>query len=174
MSVRTLVLAAVAAATVGPLAAAGTASAAPARAVPSCGNHAITVTATGEQGATGHSNVILLFRNHTHHRCSLHGYPGVDALRHDGSVLAHARRTVNGFTGGSRHGVPTVVLRPGQYASADLEWTNFNTSTGGTCATAGRIAVTPANTARSTVLHRPVTKCNLQVHPTVRGKSGNG
>lgn len=145
-----------------------------AAAVPACGDHALTVTATAPQGATGHGNLVLRFRNHTVHSCSLYGYPGVDALSAGGHVLAHARRTVAGFTGGSTHGVRTVVLRPGGYASADVEWLNFEPKTGRTCRFSRSIAVTPANTGHTVHRTRSVSTCRLQVHPTVAGRTGNG
>ena len=141
---------------------------------PACGNSTLTVSATAEQGATGHANFVLLFKNHTSHSCSLYGYPGLDALSASGHVLAHARRTLSGFTGGSRHGLQTVVVRPGRYASADVEWMNFNPSTGGGCRFSHSVAATPANTTHTVHLARAVSVCSLQVHPTVAGRSGNG
>ncbi|HEX3335962.1 MAG TPA: DUF4232 domain-containing protein, partial [Jatrophihabitans sp.] len=99
----------------GALATAGIAVAAPASAsVAACGNASLAVTATREQGATGHANFVLLFRNKTQSACSLYGYPGLDALSATGQVLAHAKRTLVGFTGGSRHGLQTIVVRPGR------------------------------------------------------------
>src|SRR5437763_14740318 len=78
--------------------------------VPACGNHSLAVSATAEQGATGHSNFVLLFKNKTTHTCSLFGYPGLDALNASGGVMTHARRTLTGFTGGSTPGRPTSVV----------------------------------------------------------------
>lgn len=163
-------LAAAALATTGLLAAAGPAAA---TAVPACGNHSISVSRTHTQGATGHSNVVLRFKNVTHSKCSLHGYPGLDALNVHGHVLAHARRTLNGFTGGA-HAVRTIVIKAGRYASADVEWLNFNPSTGGSCRFSHSIATTPANTSHTVHFKVSVSVCRLQVHPTVAGTSGNG
>ena len=142
--------------------------------VRACGDHSLSVTATAPQGATGHGNLVLRFRNRTSRACSLYGYPGVDALTASGHVLAHAHRTVAGFTGGSTHGVRTVVVRPGHYASADVEWLNFNPRTSGACRFSHAIAVTPANTGHTVHRARSVSACRLQVHPTVPGRTGNG
>lgn len=142
--------------------------------VPACGNAAVKVTATATQGATGHGNLVLRFRNRTSHTCTLYGYPGLDAVTASGHVLAHATRTVSGFTGGSRHGVRTVVLRPGHYASADVEWLNFHPTTGRSCRFSAAIATTPAGTSHTVRLARSVSVCRLQVHPTVPGRTGNG
>jgi hypothetical protein len=142
--------------------------------LPACGNASLTVSASGAQGATGHGNVVLRFKNRTSHTCTLYGYPGLDALSGTGHVLAHARRTLHGFTGGSLHGVRTVVVRPGKQASADVEWMNFQPTTGGTCRFSHSIAATPANTGHTVHLARSVSVCDLQVHPTVPGTTGNG
>ena len=140
---------------------------------PACGNHALAVTNTPSDGAMGHSRIVLLFRNRTHSACSLYGYPGVDALGGYGDVLRHARRTLNGAMGGA-HQVRTVTVLPGHYASAVLEWANFNQTTSGDCTFSSSIAVTPANTSHSTYLPVSVSICDLQVHPTVAGTNGNG
>jgi Protein of unknown function (DUF4232) len=169
---RTAALGAAAAAAL----AAGGLLAAPAQAttVPACGNSSLAVSATGEQGATGHANFVLLFRNRTRSSCSLFGYPGLDALNSAGTAIAHARRTLVGFTGGSRHGLRTIVVAPGRYASADVEWLNFNPTTTGSCRFSHSVATTPANTTHTVHLARSVSICRLQVHPTVAGTSGNG
>jgi hypothetical protein len=143
-------------------------------AVRACGDHALKVTATRTQGATGHGNLLLRFKNTTRHACTLYGYPGLDALDGSGHVLKHAKRTVSGFTGGSRHGVRTITVKPGKFASADVEWMNFNPKTGGDCKVSAKIAATPAGTGHTVRFKRAVSVCRLQVHPTVAGRSGNG
>jgi hypothetical protein len=158
------------------LAAAGCALAVPSAAsaaAPQCGNHALAVGATASQGAAGHGNFVLLFRNKTTHACTLYGYPGLDALDASGAVIKHARRTLTGFTGGSTKGLQTIVVRPGRYASADVEWMNFNPTTGGECRWSESVAATPAGTSHTVKLARSVSLCRLQVHPTVAGKTGN-
>lgn len=140
---------------------------------PACKGALIHVTHSQGEGATGHANVILRFRNISQKTCTLRGYPGVDALRANGTVLRHATRRLEGFTGGA-HSVKTIVLKPNHVASADLEWTNFNSSTGGDCTFSKSIAVTPANTKHTVHFTLSVSKCRLQIHPTVAGRTGNG
>jgi hypothetical protein len=166
---KTVSLAAAATLALGCLAAAPAAHAT----TPACGNSSLAVSATAEQGATGHGSFVLLFRNKTTHTCTLFGYPGLDAVTATGHVLAHARRTLTGFTGGSTQGLQTIVVRPGRYASADVEWHNFNFATGGSCRFSYGVDATPANTSHTVFLKRSVSVCGLQVHPTVAGKSGN-
>jgi hypothetical protein len=144
------------------------ASAAP----PACGNDSLAVRASRGQGFAGHGALVLLFRNKTTHACTLFGYPGVDALNARGGVIAHARRTLTGSAGGSPQGVQTVRVNPGAFASATVEWLNFNPMTAGPCRFSHAIAVTPANTSHTRVIDRSVSVCRLQVHPTVAGRTG--
>jgi Protein of unknown function (DUF4232) len=141
--------------------------------VAACGNATLAVSHSTPQGAAGHANVVIRFRNVGYASCSLRGYPGLDALRGNGTVLAHAQRTLNGFTGGA-HALRTIVLAPGRYASADVEWMNFNPTTGGSCAFSSSIATTPPNTVHAKHFPVSVSNCRLQVHATVAGRTGNG
>lgn len=165
-----LVLALLAAAVVGRAAMA--AASADAAVPPACGDDALAVTATPSQGATGHANFVLEFRNVSGVKCTLRGYPGLDAIGKQGHLLKHAKRTLNGFTGGVHH-IHTVLVRPGKFASADVEWTNFGPH-GGSCKGSLSVNATPANTGYTVHLAEHVMLCGLQVHPTVAGKSGNG
>ena len=144
------------------------ASAAP----PACGNRAVAVSGTRTQGFAGHGAFVLLFRNKTLHTCSLTGYPGLDALNASGGVMKHARRTLTGAAGGSTQGVQTIRILPGHYASATVEWLNFDPNTAGACAFSHSVAATPPNTGHTVQLARSVSVCRLQVHPTVAGRSG--
>lgn len=139
---------------------------------PPCGNASLAVTHTPAQGATGHGAFVLLFRNASHATCSLHGYPGFDALNRHGHVLAHARRTLHGFAGGASS-VSTVNVAPGHFASATAEWMNFNPVTSGACTFSASVATTPANTTHTARFAMAVSICDLQIHPTVSGTSGS-
>lgn len=139
---------------------------------PSCKGALIQLSHSRTNGAAGHGNVILRFRNISQSTCSLRGYPGADALGPNGGVLAHAKRTKHGFTGGT-NAVRTIVLHSWQVASADLEWTNIS-SNGGKCKFSKSIAVTPPNTTKTFHRKLSVSTCNLQIHPVVKGKTGNG
>jgi hypothetical protein len=143
-----------------------------ARSVPACGNHSLAVTHNHSQGAMGHSNIVIRFKNIGYGACSLYGYPGLDALGSYGTVLKHAKRTVNGFTGGASS-LQTIVIQPGHFASADVEWMNFNPNTSGDCQWSSAIATTPANTSDTVTFPVSVSLCELQVHGTVAGKTGN-
>jgi hypothetical protein len=160
--------AAAALAVAGPMAAHASGYGAP----PACGNHSLAVTQTPSDGAAGHGGFVLLFRNRTSQACTIHGYPGLDALGSYGHVLAHADRTLSGYMGGGR--LRTVTVAPGQYASATVEWLNFNPVTSGDCTFSNAIAVTPANTSHTVELPTSVSICELQVHPTIAGTTHHG
>lgn len=169
---RTRLAAAVTAAALSTTTLALTEAAASAAPVPACGNTALAVTHTPTQGATGHGGLALLFRNVSGHTCSLYGYPGLDALDQHGHLLAHAQRTLHGFMGGAS-AVQTIVIAPSHFASATVEWLNFNPVTTGACTFSAAIATTPANTTHTVHFPVAVSLCRLQVHPTVAGTSGN-
>jgi hypothetical protein len=144
----------------------------PAGAAVACGNSSLTSTYSRSEGAAGHATFVLAFRNTSRSTCSIFGYPGLDAIASSGAVLAHAQRTLNGMAGGA-HTETTVVLKPGQWASARVEWMSFNPSTGGGCAVSASVHATPAGTSHTVNLPVSVTNCVLRVHPTVAGVSGN-
>ncbi|MBV9820755.1 MAG: DUF4232 domain-containing protein [Actinobacteria bacterium] len=143
-----------------------------AAAVPACGNSSLDYGVTRTDGFAGHSAFVLLYRNHTGAHCTLYGYPGLDAMASNGFVIAHARRTLLGSAGGSRKGVQLIDIPPGGYASATVEWANFNPATSGPCRYSAGVTETAPNTTRVVALRRSVSICSLQVHPTVRGWTG--
>jgi Protein of unknown function (DUF4232) len=156
--------------TAGALATAGliaTATASSATSGPRCGNGSLTVTRTFVEGGAGHSWLVLIYRNATKHTCTVSGYPGLDAISSKGQVLAHAARTRSGYGGGGKLG--TVTIRPAGYASASVEWLNFNGRTGGACRFSAAVNTIVANTSRVHRLAVSVSVCGLQVHPTIAG-----
>ena len=157
-------------ATAGALTTAGlaaTAASASALTVPQCGNSSLAVTRTFTQGGAGHGWMSLVYRNVSGHTCTVYGYPGLDAVSSTGHVLAHATRTLAGYGSGSH--LSTVTIRPGGFASAGVEWLNFNPRTSGACAFSTTVNTVVANTSTVHRLRVAVSACNLQVHPTVAG-----
>jgi len=133
---------------------------------------------TGEfQGATGHQGGPLLFRNISHRICQLRAYPGVDGLDASGRSVAHARRSPKGFLGGlgtSDAVPPTVVLRPGETASALVEGTSVPTGDASSCPSYPSLLVIPPNETHSVKLRRELPGCSpIEIHPVVPGTSGS-
>jgi hypothetical protein len=157
-------LAVASALTAGGAATAASASAVP---VPRCGDGSLTVTRTFTQGGAGHGWMALIYRNVTSRTCSVYGYPGLDAISSTGHVLAHAARTQSGY--GASGAPATVTIRPGGFASAGVEWLNFNPHTSGPCAFSATVNTIVANTRLVHTMRVSVSACNLQVHPTVAG-----
>ncbi len=156
----------------GVLAAAGlvTTAADASASVPACGNSALSVNRTFVQGGAGHSWMSLVYRNTTRHACTIGGYPGLDTVSKTGHVLAHAKRTLSGYGGGGS--LHTITLQPGHYASASVEWLNFNPKTSGACAFGSAVRTVVANTSLVHRLSVSTSACGLQVHPTVAGTPG--
>lgn len=146
---------------------AATAESASAVTVPHCGNSSLAVTRTFTQGGAGHGWMALIYRNVTSQTCTVYGYPGLDAISSTGHVLAHATRTLSGYGSGAH--LSTVTIRPGGYASAGVEWLNFNPHTSGPCAFSTTVNTIVANTSTVHRLRVSVSACSLQVHPTVAG-----
>ncbi len=142
-------------------------------AVPACGNSSLSYSRTSLDGAAGTISFALQYRNVTHSTCSLRGYPGLDAVDAHNAVIAHATRTVSGMAGGASHGVQTINLAPGAYASATVEWSDVDRN-GVQCRLSAAINTIAPNTTK--VVHWPlsVTDCALQVHPVVGGWTGRG
>jgi hypothetical protein len=143
-----------------------------AAAAPACGNTSLDYGISRTDGFAGHSAFVLEFRNHTHASCSLYGYPGLDAMASNGTVMAHARRTLMGAAGGSRHGLQVVNIAPGGFASATVEWANFNPATSGPCPHSAGVDETAPNTTKIVPQRRSVNICALEIHPTVSGWTG--
>lgn len=141
-------------------------------AVPACGNTSLDYGTSASDGAAGTSSFVLLYRNHTSATCTLRGYPGLDAMSSAGRVIAHATRTVSGSAGGARHGVQTISIPPHGFASAVVEWKNFNPATSGPCRFSAGVDTIAANTTKLVKVHKSVSICQLQVHPTVLGWTG--
>ncbi|MEO8887747.1 MAG: DUF4232 domain-containing protein [Jatrophihabitantaceae bacterium] len=166
-AVRTRLAALAAAGALSTTGLAATAASASAVSVPRCGNTSLAVTRTFTQGGAGHGWMALIYRNVTSRTCTVYGYPGLDAISRTGHVLAHANRTLAGYGSGAH--LSTVTIRPGGFASAGVEWLNFNPRTSGACAFSTTVNTVVANTSTVHRLRVSVSACNLQVHPTVAG-----
>jgi hypothetical protein len=152
--------------TAGALAATGLAAGAVtagAQPLPACGNSSLAVTRTYVDSGMGHSWMSLVYRNTSSQTCTVTGYPGLDAVGSYGHVLAHAKRNRDGQQ------IRTISINPGGYASAGVQWENFNGATGGSCAFSESVNTIVANTSRVHHLDVSVSRCGLQVHPTVAG-----
>jgi hypothetical protein len=143
---------------------------------PSCTNDQLT-TALGEQGVgLGHAGQVVVFTNVSTSACTLYGYPGVAGLDAAGTQIMQASRTPSGYLGGlwnTPNGPPpTVILAPGQAASALVE--GIDNQVGSMpCVRLSGLLVTAPNTTRSVDLPSDSPECDgLEVHPVVPGASG--
>jgi len=127
-------------------------------------------TANPEGAAAGHNSVVLTFTNSSTRTCVLYGYPGADALNSGGTVVAHAKRQLTGYIGGTYSGLTNVTLHPGQVASTILEG---DIGDGSAACTAGAsVVVTAPNLFHSTPLSGAPYVCDFVIHPVVAGSTG--
>jgi Protein of unknown function (DUF4232) len=132
---------------------------------PPCSSGQVQVSNGGEQAASGHRELLLMFSLAAGAGpCTLTGYPGVDSGT--GGPLIHADRTMSGFMGGIRaEAPPTVSLTPSQPAYAVVEGVGFDITTGSGCPTYTDLRVTPPDTTQTITVPAGIDTCELQIHP---------
>jgi len=139
-----------------------------------CRGPQLVVGTGGSDSASGHRALVLLFTNHGGTPCHLKGYPGVAALDTSGTQVAQAQRTLGGYMGGASS-TATVLLRPGQAASALVEALAYNPSDGSACTPWAGLLVTAPDDTASTRLPWTSDGCaQLEIHPVVPGSTGLG
>lgn len=141
-----------------------------------CSFRQLGISARTAGAGAGHYGLVLLFRNHSRRACTLHGYPGVEALNRHGKPNMEAKRTKSGYLMGDfrRGRPPTVVLRPGRVASAGVEGTDVPRGNHHSCPKAKALRVTPPNDRKARLVHKGLLECSrIQVHPVVHGTTGS-
>jgi hypothetical protein len=148
-------------------------SAAASTTVAHCTYSQLRVRSGGGGAASEHDSVRLRFRNTSHRSCSVYGYPGAAGLNKHGKQIEQAKRTKQGYSGGvdPNRKIPTVVLKPGQVATAVIESVGV-TAHGANCKTFHSLLVTPPNDRKSVHLAIGLPRCSLQIHPVVKGTTG--
>ncbi|MFI5909728.1 DUF4232 domain-containing protein [Dactylosporangium sp. NPDC051541] len=134
----------------------------------------VTVGAGGNDAASGHRVLVLLFTNHGDTPCRMRGYPGVAAVDASGTQVAQATRTLSGHMGGVT-AITSVLLPPGQTAAARVEALAADPQTGSPCAAWRSLLVTVPDDTVSSRVPWPGDGCaDLEVHPVVPGQTGLG
>jgi hypothetical protein len=128
----------------------------------------VQVSNSGQQGASGHREVTLMFSLALGAGpCTLTGYPGVDSGA--GGPLIHAERTLSGFMGGLRGPavtLPTITLSPSQPAYAVVEGAAVDKHDfQRLCPTYTDLQVTPPDTMDTVTVPVAIDTCELQIHP---------
>ena len=154
--------------------AAGTATAAESSpsAFPRCSSHQLHIALKATDGGLSHGGMVVVFRNEAR-TCTLRGYPGVDGVHKDGSTSVHARRTREGYLGGS-YRVKRVVLNEGEAASTIFEGINGPVKGEGRCHHYAALKITPPDAYRSVLRDTDSTLCYPEIHPVVHGSQGDG
>lgn len=134
---------------------------------PPCSNGQVQVSNGGQQSASGHREIVLVFRLAPGvQECSLTGYPGVDSGA--GGPLINATRTMAGFMGGLRDTdvpptIPVTATIPGR---AVVEGVAVDrTDPEHLCPTYTELRVTPPDMTDAVTVPVEIDTCELQVHP---------
>ncbi|MCW2539585.1 MAG: hypothetical protein JWN95_1310 [Frankiales bacterium] len=118
---------------------------------------------------------LLEFRNHATSPCAMAGYPTVYP-QNRGAMISRSWPTRAGQYGGvaGTLTLPTVLLQPGESASALLEPDRAEQPvSAGTC-TADQLSIGfPVDDSRPAVLPVKLRWCNPEIHPIVPGTSGS-
>ena len=113
-----------------------------------CKNGQIAATVLCGGAAAGSIGQVIGFVNVSKVACTLTGYPGVAGLDAQGRQVIQAQRQLMGMVGGLVNGAntpPTVILRPGQSASALVEGSDNPVGTATSCIYYPSLLVTPPN-----------------------------
>ena len=135
-----------------------------------CSSGQVQVSNGGEQSASGHREVLLIFSLAPGAApCTLTGYPGVDSGA--GGPLIHADRTLSGAMGGARTGTFPITVWPWQPAYAVVEGLAVDPSDyEGRCPTYTDLQVTaPDSYETVTIPVGHLDTCELQVNPVGSG-----
>jgi hypothetical protein len=134
---------------------------------PPCADGQVQVTNGGQQAASGHREIVLVFSLAPGaQECSLTGYPGVDSGA--GGPLLHAERTMAGFMGGLRDTdvpptIPVTAITPGR---AVVEGVAVDkTDPYRKCPEYTELLVTAPDTLNAVTVPVHIDTCELQVHP---------
>ncbi|WIM97013.1 DUF4232 domain-containing protein [Actinoplanes oblitus] len=134
---------------------------------PACATANLKITIDEAEGAAGHSIAPVHFRN-TGPRCWIEGYPTVVT-----GAGATAGKTPSGYGGGLSDGSEPspYLLEKGDTASAVIEALNANAD-GTACTAVTTLRVSPPKQSSSVKLGWSGGCAEFQVHPVVRGTTG--
>jgi hypothetical protein len=111
----------------------------------------------GEVASDGSTRrVSVRFRNSSSRACSLQGYPGADLVTAAGGVLVHVARR-------PQLAAPMLTLRPGDTATADVEASARDSTSGSPCARVGTLVVTAPNTVVAHTLAVNLPICDATI-----------
>lgn len=121
-----------------------------------CSDDDLTVTGGQVETADTIRSVVVSFTNASAQMCTLVGYPGADLVGGAGGVLVHvARRPANA--------APRLELLPGEIATADVQTSTVDSTTGDPCGRIGTLVVTPPNNQQPRLLEVNMPICDATV-----------
>ncbi len=121
-----------------------------------CANEDLDVTAGPVSQDGDQRRADVTFTNTSSRVCVLVGYPGADLVTAAGGVLVNvARRPANA----AHH----LELQPGEKATADVQASATDTTTGQPCGRVGTLTVTAPNTTQSHLLPVNLPICEATI-----------
>lgn len=121
-----------------------------------CSDDDLTVTWGQVESVDANRRVTVFFTNSSAQMCTLVGYPGADLVGGAGGVLVHvARRPANA--------APRLELLPGEVATADVQTSAVDSTTGDPCGRIGTLVVTPPNNVEPRVLEVNLPICDATI-----------
>ena len=100
--------------------------------------------------------VVISFANTSSQVCGLVSYPSADLVTATGGVLVHvAKRPANA--------APRLTLQPGDIATADVQSSTIDSSTGESCGRTGTLAVTPPDNTQQRILEVNLPICDATI-----------
>jgi hypothetical protein len=140
---------------------------------PACSAAVSTVSVVDGAGAGGNVDLLVRLTNTSSSPCVTTGYPGVALLDVSGRQVDQAQRTLSGFMGGTRRGVRTLLVAPGQTATAKVEAHLYDERSNGFASSPALLVTLPDDTVSTRVSHTVPVDPDLQVHPFVADPSGD-
>ena len=147
-----------------------------AKAVPRCQETQLDVMITSDGAAAGHVGDLIVIANVGANACSVEGYPTVKMSGGPSVVASVARKTKNGYLGGTGPiiAIPVVTLRAhGGAASAIVEGTDVPVGNAVGCLIFTKMSVTLPRLGPAYRFNTKFSGCSRpEVHPFVRGAKG--
>lgn len=138
-----------------------------------CSSGDLTARASSPNGASQHVAIVLIFTNESGHPCGLRGYPEVALLRADGTTIALAKQSTNGFFCAPDNCLKpaTVYVPAGGEAGAVFEWADVDARDGGVYSAAdcpdygaASIRFTAPGASASALKQESTSTASLRIH----------
>lgn len=123
---------------------------------PPCSDGALSVTGGQVEQIDTQRRSVVTFTNTSSAVCAMVGYPVADLLGGGGGVLVHVEKR-------PANAAPRLTLQPGEFATADVQASSVDSTTGDPCGRLGTLSITPPDGTQSRVLEVYLPVCDATV-----------